>query len=481
MPATLDPRKSSDFLSSTLICLLYEGLTRCAPEGGIEPGLAKEWTISADQRVYTFTLRKSFWTDGRPVTAFDFERSWKKMIDPSFSCPSAYLLFPIKNAEKCAKKQIGPDEVGILALDSQTLQVELERPAPFFLELTAFPLFLPAPDCESISGEICNGPFKLEKPLNSGAIHLVKNTQCWNSDRIDIEKIQIQIVSDENTALEMFERGEIDWLGAPLAPLPPDSIPSLQDRLQFIPMAASTLLSFNTQEFPFQNPKIRKALSLCIDRDEIVSDILFTGQIPAERCLPPSLFGKPLPPLFEKTNLLKATILLQQALQEIGATLDDLEETTLYYKATQVDKRLAQVLQRRWKEALGFTVKIEQIDPKSLIDRLHRRDYKIALCAWISQFHDPINILERYRLSSNQKNYAGWENARFTSLVERALADLDPQERIDHLIQAEEILADEVPVFPLYHWASPSLTNPRIKQTPTTTSGGVLFEHFSIE
>ncbi len=277
----------------------------------------------------------------------------------------------------------------------------------------------------------------------------------------------------------MFERGEIDWLGAPLASLPPDSLPSLEGKLQFIPMAASTLIAFNTQIFPFSHPKLRKALSLCLDRERIVAEIAPIGQIPASRCLPPSLFDSPLQPLFGASDINKARVLFDEALKELRTSPSDLESIVLYYKPAQVDKRLAQVLQREWKEALGFTLKIEQLDPKTHLDRLHRRDYQIALGAWIAQFHDPVNLLERYRLSSNQKNFAGWENPRYQALLEEAALELDREKRFELLAQAEEIFGKELPIMTLYHWSSPSLANPRLTQISTTPSGGVLFEQFS--
>ncbi len=169
-PTTLDPRKSGDFISSTLICLIYEGLTRCAPGGGLKAALAEKIEISPDGLIYTFTLRPSHWSDGHPVTAFDFEKSWKEIINPSFASPAAYLLFPIKNAEKIAKGELGIEEVGIQAKDARTFRVELERPTPYFLSLTAFPLLLPAPlHLEQASGDVSNGPLPDRKaPIRQG-------------------------------------------------------------------------------------------------------------------------------------------------------------------------------------------------------------------------------------------------------------------------------------------------------------------------
>ncbi len=456
-PQTIDPRKSADFLSSTLVCLAYEGLTRCSIDGGVEPGLAESWTVSPDGLVYTFTLRKSFWTDGKPVTAFDFEKSWKNILDPTFAAPCAYLLFPIKNGESGTN-------VGIQAIDDQTLVVTLERKTPYFLSLTAFPLFLPAPD---EIGKVFNGPFRIEKD-QSNEIVLVKNGSYWKANAIQLDAISIQIIRDENTALELFEKGEIDWVGSPFVPLPSDCLPFFKERLRYIPMAASTILTFNSQTFPFNNPKIRKAFALCLDTEEILSKIAPAGQIAPSRILPPSLFKEPMPPLFEEK-------------EKTMTELPDLGKITLWIRPNPVEKRVALAMQNRWRQALGVNVEIEELDPKIHMQRLHAKDYQIAIASWISQFFDPVNILDRYRLKTNQKNYAGWENKEYQKLLEQAANQSDEKKRLEILAEAESLLASEFVVFPLFHWASPTLASDRVKNIATTPCGGVLFEKFTIE
>ncbi|MBI5272654.1 MAG: peptide ABC transporter substrate-binding protein [Chlamydiia bacterium] len=483
-PTTLDPRKTSDFISSTLVCLLYDGLMRCAPGGSVEPAIAERVEISADGLLYTFYLREAYWSDGRPVTAYDFEYSWKKILDPAFSCPCAYLLFPIKHGEQCAKGEISPEEVKIQALNERALLVELERPTPYFLSLTAFPLYLPAPahlEQETSLKPICNGPFQVSSLVPNQEIQLVKNSLFWNRKENHLDAIHISIIPNETTALQMFEQGEIDWMGAPLCPLPLDALSSLQDgfAVRFIPMAASTFCTFNTQIFPFYNFHLRKAFALAIDQNKLISEMALVGQIPAKRCLPPALLQTSVP-LLPESNLQEAKASLQQALLELQIPLSELSTLTFYHKSNQVDKILAQALQRQWQETLGISLKLEQLDLKNHMDKLHRKDYHIALASWIAQFHDAINILERYRLPSNQKNFAGWHNEIYATLLEKASQTQDPTHRMSLLESAEEILAAECPILPLYHWTSPSLSNPRIDQIVTTPCGGVLFERFTL-
>jgi oligopeptide transport system substrate-binding protein len=487
----MDPRKSGDFISSSLICLLYEGLTRCGPGEEIFPAAAKNIDISPDGKIYTFHLRKTIWTDGTPVTAFDFEKSWKKSIDPSFPSLSSYLFFPIKNVEKYIQGQAFLSEVGIEAVDASTLRVELERPTPYFLSLTAFPVYLPIPthreekddkwDLTDSSDFVCNGPFRIQKMVPNNEIALIKNRSFWNKKTIRLNSIHISILSDETTALQMFERGELDFIGGPLSPLPPDALENLGKKglLRFISMDASTFCTFNMQKFPFHNLSLRKAFCLAIDRDAILQEAAHTGQIPAVTLLPPAFVHTPRREV--SFNAEKAREHLKQALQELQISAADLNQITLYYRQGQDKQRLAQTLQKSWKEILGVSLRIEQVDQKSHLQKLHKKDYQIAMTSWISQFHDPISLLDRFRFEANPKNYPGWENDLYSLFLEQASLCTQPNERDALLAQAETLFMNETPIAPLYHWTAPYIAHPKVKNIATTPTGGILFEQFYVQ
>ena len=495
-PVTIHPRKSGDFTSASLICLLYEGLTRCGPGEMICPGLAHKIDISSDGTIYTFHLRQSVWTDNTPVTAIDFEKSWKKSIEPSSGCLSTYLFFPIKNVEKYIEGKVVLNEVGIRTIDPYTLQVELEKPTPYFLSLTAFPTYLPTPFhkeeknayWDQIASErIFNGPFQIDRMVANDEICLSKNETFWNRKDILLSSIQITIVPDETTALQMFEEGELDFIGGPLSPLPPDALQNLENkgRLQLMPMDASTFCTFNTETFPFHNLALRQAFSLAIDREKIIREANKIGQIPALSALPPSFFeglGSKLPEngLREEITA-KAKKLFQQALKELGITANDLENLPFYYKQNQDNQRLVQILQKTWKEAFGISLKLEQLDPKNHLEKLHQKHYQIALASWISQFHDPIGILDRFRSKDNPKNFPNWENEQYIQKLQQASLCIDKDQRIKQLQEAESIFMEDVPIAPLYHWKAPYSCSRQLKNIATTSTGGILFERFKKE
>ncbi len=488
-PATLDPRRSSDFASSTLICLLFEGLTRCKGGSEIELGLAEKVEISPDGKRYLFTLKKTFWSDGCPVTANDFEKSWKKILTPKFPSPCSYLLYPIKNAEAYAKGLCAIEEVGIYSLNESLLQVDLENDTPYFLSLTAFPLFLPNPShldswetCWTQKKEkplVCNGPFTLETIKAGSEIILKKNNQFWNFLQIHLDAISIHIISSEHTAVHLFEKGELDLVGGPLTPIHIDSlIPFYETKtLHFLPMAASTFCAFNNEQFPFSNPSIRKAFALSVKNHPMIrQEIEMMGQIWALHILPPTLSI-----LKTEKQSEEALPFLHQGMQELQIAPQDLETLTLYYKGGPLEKKIAQTLQRIWKESLGILIQIEQIDAKSLAQKLYAKNYQLSLSSWIAQFHDPINILERFKEEKNQKNYTGWNESDFKELLNQSYLVQNPQKRADLLESAEKILEDSTPLIPLYHWRSPILIHPRLHGLATTSAGGLLIEQSSIE
>lgn len=462
-PTTLDPTKAGDFATSTLCCLVYEGLTRCLAEGNTQAALAQHTELSADQTVYLFHLRQAVWSDGQPITAHDFERSWKRVLTSASSC--AYLCYPIKNAAQYMKGEVEIEQVGVYALNDQLLRVELEQPTPYFYSLLSLPTFLPAPPKPGLY----SGPFQIETRVRNSKIVLKKNPSYWNGQQIDFDRIEIRIIPDEMTALHLFEQGDLDWIGGPLCPIPPDALDLLKKDLIYIPSAASTFCTFNTQTFPFHNLNLRKAFSYAIDRKEIAEQVMQPGQIEAHSFLPP-LFSSESISLSDPDL---ARFHLQKGLEELQIDLHDLKPLTLFFKSNQSDKRLAVNLQRQWKDTLGVEIHLSQLDMKVHSQRLVNRDYQLSLASWIAQFDDPMSILERFKDSQNPKNYPGWESQHYQDLLKGSFVSTNRSELFQ---SAEQLLAKEVPFAPIYHSHFPALCSSQLEPIPTTPCGGILFE-----
>lgn len=457
-PLTLDPRKASDFTSSTILSLLYDGLTRCSGGSEFQLSLAEKVEVSEDKMTYLFYLKDAKWSDGKEITSKDFEESWKDSL--SMNSPSSYLFYSILNAEDFAKGRKKREDVGITSLSEKVLQVKLKTPTPYFLSLTSFPLYLPTPSyaSEKMKTSLFNGPFVLKR--RDQGILLEKNPLFFDEKKVLLKQIQFQIIPDENTALNLFQKKEIDLLGGALLPL------SLEKNGNFprksLPMAASSFCVFNLEALPFKNIRVRKAFFNAVQASNLFqNEIAEMGQTKAQNILPPSL------------NLLEKS----SNLEDVNIDFKEVGKVTLLYRPNESEKKMALLLQKIWQESLGISVQIEQVEQKCLMQRLSGRDFQIAIAFWISQFDDPINILDRFRLKENAKNYASFESKDYQSILKQA-ENLEKEERLTVLKRAQEMLEEEAILIPLYHWNHPFLVQEYVGGLTTTSSGGILFDRF---
>lgn len=490
-PDTLDPRKGGDVISSHMHFLLFEGLVRLNPDGSISPAQAQTFEISSDGAVYTFFMRDSFWSNGAPVTAQDFEKSWKAILDPSFPSKNAHLLYPIKNAEAAKKGLLPLNEVGIVSKDDKTLVVTLEKPTPYFLDLISFCVFFPVnhqkdkelPEWAFNAGPdfVCNGPFILKEWKHNNELIAARNPLYWDTTRVRPDEIHFSMVDNEMTALQMFENGKLDMIGEPLSPLPVDALPALKKKGNMFkhPVAGTTMITFNVDKKPFNNIKIRKAFAYAINRHSIVKNITQMGEIPATNIIPPVLKNNRNYPFFKDADATHASRLLEEGMQELGITRDAFKEMVFYYHTSEINHKIAQAIQQQWKNALGIQVKLENLEHKVLMDKLIKRDYNFAQSLWLAQYNDQMNIFERFKYKTNAKNYANWENPEYIRLIEESFYE-NGDKRSEILERAEEVFLNDMPICPVYHWDMVYLVQPHLKDVGMTAIGDLIFEKLNL-
>ncbi len=490
--STLDPRKNSDYINSTAHFMLFEGLTRMTPASTHEHALAKAIDLSNNKKVYTFHLKETFWSDGTPVTAYDFLYAWKTLLDPSFPAPNAHLFYPIKNAEKVKKGLLPLEELGVKAIAPFTLEVTLELPTPYFLDLTSFCPFFPIPSHIALKNPnwadtlsplyVTNGPFLLKKWLFHNEYHFVKNPSYWDAASVHLDQIEIMVIDNEITALGLFEKNKLDFYGA-YSSIPADWVPKLERENKLIrqPFGATTFLTFNLAVPPFQNKNIRKALSLAINRQALVDNITQCGEKVATGAIPPLL--KPLSErkFFNDNDLDLAMKHLQLGLNELGIAKNDLQSITLSYPNNVNSRRLSQAIQQQWKSVLDISVKLEESEFKVSREKLIHKDYQVAFSSWLVQYNDQMNILDRFKSKTNHYNYPGFENAKYIDLLNQSAYADSPEERFLILEQAEELITEETPFTPLYHWNCVYLKQDRLHGLYISPIGSIHLNYITLD
>lgn len=470
-PPSIDPRKAMDTTSLAVINLCFEGLTRSCPGGKMALAAAEKVDISPDQKRYIFTLRNAKWSDGTPVTANDFEKTWKTVLDPAFPSDYANDLYFILNA-KAAKTHLCPvDEIGIAALDEKTLRIDLEHPTPYFLEILSTPSFFATPDhiikqyrTWTIEHYVGNGPFAMKEWKSHDRIILEKNPHYWDKENTKLERITFAMVEDQATELAMYENGELDWAGSPFSYLPTEALPSLSKNrdLHDHKISAVYYYIFNTQAFPFQNVNMRKAFSLAINREAIVANITQMEQSPAMGLIPPTMWQENLP-YFKDGDTQEAKRLFKQGLEDLSLTAEQLPPIVLSYNTIALHHKIAQAIQEQWSTTFGIPIKLENKEWKVYLDDLRHHQFQVARMAAIAKFNDPISLLDFYRYESNSFNLSQWNHPQFTHLLNEADKTADPNQRTGFLREAEKIFMEEMPIAPIYYYTEKYLQKPYVK------------------
>lgn len=464
-PSTLDPRKARALNSGVLIRMLFEGLMRTSKEGCLELALAEKVEVLEDGMKYVFHLKKTKWSNGKDLTAFDFESSWKTILDPKFPTDVAYYFYPIKNAKKAKLGEVELKDVGIHAADPLCLIVELEQKTPYFLETLTMTPFFPVHEQTALenlnwsleaSSFVSNGPFQISQWSHADQLILERNPMYWQRNVVKLDKVTFFIVSPD-TGLRMFEEGKIDWMGSPLSTIPIDAITALkeEDKLQTAPFLATRFCRLNTHETvglkenALSSIAFRRALSLSLNRSEIVKHVMKGKEQIATGLVPPEMGLREIG-CFPDNDSVQAMQLLQKA-EEEGVNI--FSPITISYANTEINSLIAQTLQKQWEERLKISVNIEAVEPKIYFQRISKREFQIAIGSWTADFNDPINFLEVFKYKDNGTNNTNWENSEYVDLLNESELCGDLELRKQILSKAEEILMNEMPIIPIHHFS----------------------------
>jgi len=465
-PASLDPAIIEGNVESELVLNLFEGLTAYNPETlKANPGVAESWEMSQDGLTYTFKLRQNVkWSDGTPITAETFKYSWLRALKPELASTYAYQLYYIKNAQQYNEGKGKPEDVGVKVIDDYTLQVTLESPTPFFLDLMSFSTYSPVPKhvIEKVGEDkwylpeniVCNGPFKLIEWKPQQEIVMVKNDTYWDKDKVKLDKVIALPIEDNNTAVEKYLNKEIDW-SRDINDERIDELKRMKD-MKIAPAFITYFYRVNVTNSTVADVKVRKALSMAIERSKITDYILKGGQKPALSYVPP-IFGYN-SSLSEKENINKAKQYLTEAGYPDGKGFPKL---TLLYNTSENHKKIAEAVQQMWKTNLNIDIELENAEWKVYLDKQTKLDYQICRAGWQGDYVDPNTFLDMFTSYSGQNN-TGWANPDYDRFIQEASKEANTKVRYNLLSSAEKILMEELPIIPVYFYVTKNLVRDNI-------------------
>jgi oligopeptide transport system substrate-binding protein len=489
-PPSLDPALSTDSQSYILGLGLYEGLFRLNPEGISEPALAESIVVSADGKTYTFKLHQGAkWTNGDPVTAHDFEYSWKRTLAPETAADYAYMLYYLENGEKYNAGEASADEVGVKALDDYTLEVKLESATPYFLDILAHSSYWPVnknvvegrPDwATDIKTLVTNGPFKVTEWQHGGKLVLEKNPDYYNKDKINFDKVTVLMVEEDSTVFNLFKTDQIDWIGAQAGSVPTDQVTQVlqSGEAKVMPIASTYYYIFNTTKKPFSNAKIRKAFAMAIDRQAIIDNVTKANQEPAFALVPPSIRGvegKSFRELYPDSgyfqeNVEEAKKLLAEGLQEEG--LSKFPEVTLLYNTNEGHKAIAEAIVDQWRKNLGVEVKLGNQEWGTFLETRDALQYDIARAGWGADYNHPISFSYDLIHSKSGNNDGAYANPQVDQLLEQAIASSDEKTVMANIAEAEKIaIADDMAILPIYYYTTVTMMKPGIVDVVSDYAG----------
>jgi len=475
-PQDLDPQVVTVLSDQNIMMALFEGLTALDEQTTKPvPAAAERWESSADGLTWTFHLRAELkWSNGEPLTASDFVASWRRVLDPAMASENGWYFYAVKNAEAFNSGRLRDfSAVGLAAPDARTLVIQLEHPTPFLPALVSLPSWFPVnPRVVAKFGgqdrrgsawtrpgnHVGNGPFRLAEWTPNSRIVVVRNPHYWDDARNRLNRIEFSAIENPETEERDFRVGQLHVTYF----LPLDKIPAWREhdpaRLRLDPQSQANFLRLNVTRPPLNDARVRRALSLAIDRETLTRTVLRGSRQPAFALTPPGTGGYTARAGVH-ADFDAARGLLAEAGFPGGRGLPELE---LQCRNDGINPKLAEAFQEIWRRELGVRVAIAPLEQKTWIQNQQTLSYGITLAAWTADYPDPVTFLGLFS-SDNAYNWTGWRNPEYDRLLAEAARTLEPVARYEVFQQAEKLLLEEAPVAPVYVGAQTYLIHPAVR------------------
>lgn len=506
-PRTLDPALATDTTGMSILSNAFTGLTELDDKEKAIPAQAEKWDVSDDKLTYTFHLRKDLkWSNGDPVKASDYAYEWKRLLTPDTGAEYAYALWYIKGG-KALNEAKTPEEVkakqdalGVKATDDTTLVVTLDSPTPYFLEMLSQPYYY-AVDQKVVEGNkdwatdaktlVSNGPFKITSYAIKDSVVLEKNDNYFDKDKVKLNKLTMKFVAEETSAWASYKSGQFDVV---------DSVPksdvqgAIKDKsATSFPNLATYFLSINVSDKAkavdpnaakvLSDPKVRKALSIAIDRKAIVENVTKAGQVPAHGIVAKGITAPDGKDYTEKTSYFGETAdiegakkLLAEAGYPDGKGLPTLQ---ILFNPESGHGDTMQAIQDMWKK-IGVNAELQSQEWKVFLTTRVQKQFEIARDGWNADYVDPMTFLDMF-LSTSDQNNCGYANPAFDAKIDAAKKELDPQKRFDLMHDAEDMLMADMPVIPLYYYTRTIGIKDYVKGARVSVMNTIYFKNAYVE
>lgn len=467
-PASLDPHKITGVWENRIVGDMLVGLTTEGPDGSVQPGAAESWSASTDGTTYRFTIREHEWSDGRPVTAEDFEYSLKRMLAPETAAPYADFFFMIEGAEAYTTGGGESRDVGIEALDARTLEIRLTRPTAYFAGLLMHFAAMPVPahvvervgeDWTSPRHMVVNGPFVLEARVPNSHVALRRNPGFYAADSVSLERVVHHVQEDRSAAVQRFRAEEVDivrdfpsgraeWLSGRLG----------DEVVRTEPYLGLTFIAINHTRDALADRRVRAALAMALRRDVIAGQLLDSGERPALSLVPPGTgnYGEPVTYAWAERPYEERLEEARRLLAEAGYTVASPLELELRYPVSENERRVAIAAQSMWKAA-GIEVELVTAETAVHYARLQAREFDLALASWLAVYDDPQTFTLLLESRTGANNFGAFSDDDYDRATSLAAGTADFAERARRLADAERIALEQHGLIPVYHHSSRNL------------------------
>ncbi len=490
---TLDPTLNQYARASIVLQNLFRGLYRMDENDKPVPAMAASVALDSTKTVYTFKIADGAkWSDGKALTAQDFEYSWKRVLDPKTASQAAFYLYYLKNGKPANEGKVPVDQVGVQAVDAKTLKVTLENPTPYFLDLLCVTAYFPVrkdvveaaePWTKSAKTYICNGPFYMAEIKPKEKYVLKKNPNYIGASKVKLDTLEMVFIDAAEAQLAAYANNEIQIFDDPSI----EAVKKYQNTKEFqvFPRIGTMYYDINTSKKPFDDPRVRRAFALSINREQVIKNILQTNEKAAFAFVPYGIpHGVQTTKAFRDVvgNQFKEDVAEAKKLLAAAGFPDgkNFPQSTIICSASQLAKDIVQALQAMWKTNLGVTVDIVTFESKVYWDEVHQGNFNIAADGWTGDYPDPMTNLEIFESSQNVQNNR-WSNAEYDALIKANLKSSDQKVRMDNFAKAEKILCTDMPVIPMYYYQKTILCKPNVKGVHKNYIGHTFFEDAYVE